>query len=151
MHKLEKRVEEWCRQIIRFQHRNLEELKDHLLCQIEQLMKGGLDEEEAFAEATARMGDAEQIRLENAKNFGLRARLMDTAYAWRSELSDNQLKKYLLRIALGTAALMMLSSAAFLPFDAEPGMWTINIPLLLWMIPSYFLTEEVDRRKKQKS
>ena len=85
MFNLNKAIEEWCQSV----HTNtwdsdskMEELRDHVHCEVERLMRNGLSDEQAFQQATDRIGDANALRIEHSKN---RAPM---AFTIRKTLSD---------------------------------------------------------------
>jgi hypothetical protein len=73
MFDLNKAIEEWCQSIHANawnSEANIDELKDHLHCEIERLTRDGLSDEQAFHRATERIGNAEDLRIEHSKNRG---------------------------------------------------------------------------------
>lgn len=68
MFHLESEIHAWCQSFRSRNHANVEELKDHLYCEIDQLTEQGLTEKQAFVIATERMGNPAELRKEYAKN-----------------------------------------------------------------------------------
>ena len=70
MFNLEQEIDNWCESIFKkgsSTHLLLDELKDHLHCEIERLKKEGLSSEDAFAKATSKMGLVNELSAEFAK------------------------------------------------------------------------------------
>jgi hypothetical protein len=71
MFDLDKDVHAWCSSIYSGGWRRasrIDELKDHLYCEVERLSEKGLSDEQAFRVATERAGNVEDLRTEAAKN-----------------------------------------------------------------------------------
>jgi hypothetical protein len=80
MFDLESEMHAWCQSVLaRGWNRaaGLDELKDHLYCEIERLSAEGLSEEQAFLTAIERMGNVAELRIEHSKNRNLAATLTD--------------------------------------------------------------------------
>ena len=74
MFDLDKEIDAWCRSVRSNRWKQASshaELKDHLHCEVERLSKEGVSEQQAFLAATERMGNVEDLRMENAKNRSL--------------------------------------------------------------------------------
>jgi len=94
MFRLNKEVEAWCQSIYeagRKSEAGIEELKDHLYCDIEQLMSEGLSEKQAFVKATERMGHPEDLYKEYVKNRNVFSRLCRIFTHQSEMLSPKQL------------------------------------------------------------
>src|SRR5690606_19923641 len=68
---LEEAVQAWSRSVHRpgcSRQDHLEELQDHLYCEIEQLQEQGMNAENAFLKATEQLGKAGDLSAEYAKN-----------------------------------------------------------------------------------
>lgn len=77
MFQLEREIDAWCQSIYESGCRRkagIEELKDHLYCEIERLMSEGLSEKQAFVQATERMGRTEELFDEYFKNRNIFSR-----------------------------------------------------------------------------
>lgn len=72
---LDRKVDEWCEQIHvdRCWYRSkdsIEELKDHLLSEIEHLEAQGMDSDAAFTAATEKLGSLRDLEREFSRNRG---------------------------------------------------------------------------------
>ncbi|GAA6206015.1 MULTISPECIES: permease prefix domain 1-containing protein [Thalassotalea] len=68
---LSKAVQQWCELVLchdSIKSKNIEELKDHLYCQIESFQAQGQDDKTAFKLAIAKMGEVETLSNEYEKN-----------------------------------------------------------------------------------
>lgn len=73
----------------------VEELKDHLFCEIEQNVREGLNEESAFLAATRRFGISEEIKSEFGKGKSIASILCEAdAEFGRFNLSTKQMAVY---------------------------------------------------------
>lgn len=80
MFDLDKEIHALCRSIYSNDWKrasSIDELKDHLYCEVERLSDEGLSEEQAFLTATERMGNVEKLRIEHAKNRSLLSSFSD--------------------------------------------------------------------------
>ena len=71
MFDLEREIDQWCRTIIDCgcaRETDLNELKDHLYCLVEEHRRQGHTEQDAFVEAITQMGDTRLITDEYARN-----------------------------------------------------------------------------------
>lgn len=110
MFRLEHEIDAWCQSIYESGCRNksgIEELKDHLYCEIERLMSKGLFEKQAFIRATERMGKAEDLFNEYFKNRNVFSRWRYILNKRREMMTPKQLAVamgvYLIFFALITA------------------------------------------------
>ena len=68
---LDKAVQQWCEVVLSndsIKSKNIDELKDHLYCQIEHFQQKGKDDKQAFKLAIEKMGEVEMISGEYEKN-----------------------------------------------------------------------------------
>lgn len=68
MFHLDSEIHAWCKSFRSRNNATVEELKDHLYCEIDQLIEDGLSEKQAFVIATQRMGNPAELRKEYTKN-----------------------------------------------------------------------------------
>ncbi|MCH9651266.1 MAG: permease prefix domain 1-containing protein [Deltaproteobacteria bacterium] len=71
MFDLDHEIQSWCRSVstsVWGRDARIEELKDHLYCEVEKLEKSGLSPEQAFRQATEGMGSVEELAAEYSKN-----------------------------------------------------------------------------------
>ncbi|MFN8446790.1 MAG: hypothetical protein U0175_38710 [Caldilineaceae bacterium] len=72
-------VDRWCQQIVdksRTDRTTIDELQDHLYCEIERQLANGVPIKEAFALATQQLGDPTLLNAEFAKNRSLLSKLI---------------------------------------------------------------------------
>ncbi len=119
MFRLDKEVEAWCQSVYDKGCQNetgMEELKDHLYCEIEHLMKEGLSEKQAFVRATERMGNAEDLYNEYFKNQNIFYRLFHSLNKRSEMMTPKQLAvimaAYVLLFAVITATAKSLLGGA---------------------------------------
>ena len=71
MFDLDSAVHQWSAQVLSadsIKNRNIDELKDHLYCEVERYIDAGFDQQEAFNKAILAMGDSDLLAGENQKN-----------------------------------------------------------------------------------
>jgi hypothetical protein len=126
----------------------VEELSDHLYCEIDRARGEGLSEEEAFNAAIARLGSAPELKAEHAKNrSALGAACQVVAKADRLGASP-EYRRLLLAHALVWAA-VMIASALVLKKTAAPetfGWLLIGVFFPLWWASDQILRRAVRRR-----
>ena len=118
MFDLEREIDQWCRTIIDCgcaRETDLNELKDHLYCLVEEHRKQGHTEQDAFVEAIKQMGDTRLITDEYARNRTLLQKI--AAYDRKVQrfltgrFSGKQLIWFLLGFSMFCALLMLLLAA----------------------------------------
>lgn len=93
MFNLEDAINRWCEQVGATRGRNpdlLDELKDHLNCEIEALLDTGLDEEQAFNQAIQKMGDTNELLKEYSENRRLYSVLCAAQQPRLSDYAQNR-------------------------------------------------------------
>ncbi len=146
MFDLEREIEHWCRTIIDCgcaRETDLNELKDHLHCLVEEHRKRGHTEQDAFVEAIKQMGDTRLITDEYARN----RTLLQTIAAYDRKVqrsitgrfSGKQLIWFLLGFSMFCALLMLLLAA----YVGLAGFWI----MLIWFIP--FIITVADPRVRR--
>ena len=139
MFKLDKEINNWCRDIIYYNcagAESLDELKDHLWCLVEAEQAKGVDEATAFSRAIKQMGDSDLISGEYAKN----ATLMRKIVAFDRKLprmierrfSGKQIIFMNLSFAVFCAAIILAGTALYPDHQQAITNWT----LVLWFIPT---------------
>jgi len=71
MFSLEKAVQQWCELVLSndsIKSRNIDELKDHLYCEVENFQQQGIEDSEAFKLAIKKMGEIDLLSGEFEKN-----------------------------------------------------------------------------------
>ncbi len=153
MFDLEREIEQWCRTIIDCgcaRETDLNELKDHLYCLVEEHRKQGQPEQDAFVDAIKQMGDTRLITDEYARNRTLLQKI--AAYDRKLErsitgrfrsitgrFSGKQLIGFLLGYSVFCALLMLLLAVYV-------GLAVIWI-MLIWFIP--FIITVADPRVRR--
>ncbi len=144
MFRLEERVTAWCLAIhprgLDRQAR-VDELADHLYCEVERWKSEGYSEEEAFRAATHQLGDADELTREHAGNTGglLRALRVLLALgacsptALSGLLTPKQASALLLGVSMAFAAAMLTSSA--LLGDSRHAPTLVFGLIALWWVP----------------
>jgi hypothetical protein len=121
------------------------ELLDHLYCEIDAGRARGLDDERAFAAAIARLGSAEGIRAEHAKNrpafWTSLAAVANCERAWLGRLDEH--RGALIGHALVWASLI-LGSSLILAKSALPH--TSSLLLTLVFVPGWWVSDQILRR-----
>jgi hypothetical protein len=68
---LDKAVQQWCELVLSndcIKSQNIDELKDHLFCQVEHFQQSGKDEKQSFKLAIEKMGEIDMLSGEYEKN-----------------------------------------------------------------------------------
>jgi hypothetical protein len=146
MFDLEREIEQWCRTIIDCgcaRETDLNELKDHLHCLVEEHREQGHTEQDAFVEAIKQMGDTRLITDEYARNRTLLQKI--AAYDRKVQrsitrrFSAKQLIWFLLGFSMFCALLMLLLAA----YGGLAVFWI----MLIWFIP--FIITVADPRVRR--
>lgn len=152
MSELDHKVDAWCEQIHvdRCWYRSKDsvaELKDHLYSEIERLQaEQGMDDEAAFAAATARLGDMRDLEREFSKNRGWLGRLSRNLAM--SECGISKKERTMRRVnALIWAALILASAIVLNTADASDA---YSFLLIAIFIPLWFASDQVVRRAMRK-
>ena len=80
-------IHEWCEAVLAQSGNStasIDELADHLYCEIERLMAEGLSATDAFTVATEQMGDSNLLRTEFAKNRNIFTKLVCAIQAFET-------------------------------------------------------------------
>lgn len=136
MFNLEQEIQNWCVKVFENQS-EMDEAIDHLYCEIERLHSEGLTEEQAFAEATKRYGDAYEVRKELNKNRNL---LIQFINLWRRPLTPK--KVGILHIVVALLFVLLISIADFIVEQTQYEIYSESITnwlLALYMIPFCYL------------
>ncbi|MFT7077119.1 MAG: hypothetical protein ACJA0P_003139 [Planctomycetota bacterium] len=151
MFHLNEQVIAWCQSV----HRNgsdrdarVDELADHVFCEIAQLTATGMSDEEAFLVATARMGKADDLAIEHNKNQGslskfgvvLLAMSCGSTERLRELVTRKQASALLLGVSLLVAAIM-LGSALITKRSDQTFIWVL---IAIWWIPFSTLSPIAD-------
>lgn len=141
MFQLDQAMNEWCDTVLVDRcgkQSNVDEIKDHLYCVIEQLIEEGLSEEQAFNAATRQLGEADDLMAEYEKNKALLDKLCAIESKVESKLRIKNMdpKKagmYQIITSLVFAAAILLTS--YLLRGTEHGPTVMFILIALWWIP----------------
>ena len=93
---LNKAVQQWCELVLcndSIKSKNIEELKDHLYCQIEQLQEQGKNDKDAFKLAIEKMGEADMLSNEYEKNRTFLQKLCAFEYGTVADLAKPTVSK----------------------------------------------------------
>lgn len=133
---LDHEIQAWCQSIHTdwfTRETTTEELKDHLYCEIEQLMNNGLSDKDAFQSATQKLGTVHNLRKEHIKNLNLFSILTSD---WSHYMSPQQATKWNTLLSLCVAITIVLSTLILelspYAFWSQPVMYTL---ILLYIIP----------------
>jgi len=141
MFDLQREVSAWCRSIQPEgcdSEEQLAELEGHLMCEIERLEKTGVPRQQAFEQATRRMGEARTIMTEYSKNQSFVARLcaLDRKLSGAERLTDPKLRKTAKRLLLGNSLLWTAAMIATALLSSEPEDAGRLVPLVF--VPLWF-------------
>ncbi len=161
MFDLDRAVDQWSDEIgssCFSQQGQLDELKDHLYSEVTRLKGEGLSAEQAFAKATERLGDADALKAEFAKNDGVMAKLFSAEKKLQETINAKGFSKR-------TVAAMRIGHALFFAFAMLASSWIIArgggdagtvlmLIVALWFatslfIPNTYLQCEVEYFKKR--
>lgn len=151
MDQLESRVRAWCRTVHRGgadREARVDELVDHVLCEVEALVETGHGEDEALRIATERVGDADALVREHAKIQGGLARLGGTLLAactgrtedLRDRLTPAQASRWIIGVSLAVAA-AMIGHALLSPGSGRVVTYAL---VAVWWVPFSTLTAVAD-------
>ena len=153
MFDLDGEIDGWCREIIDCgcaREADLDELKDHLCCLVEEQIKQGESEQNGFVIAIKQMGDSHLITAEYARNRTLLQRI--AAYDRRLQrsvtdrFSGKQLVWFSLGYSLFCVVLMVLSAVYGDSENREQNMFRIS---LAWFIPFIFVVSLPEYRRAE--
>lgn len=148
-------IAQWCQRIVAksgADQATLDELQDHLYCEVERQLTNGLPIEEAFALATQQLGDPALLNAEFAKNRSLLSKLI-------CEGEENQLvaeeipmsKKKLQRLTIANLVLFAVIIAATAWILDGTGTFT-QISLLMYALWfSMYMSFSAAHRQSDKS
>lgn len=92
---LEKAVQQWCELVLSndsIKSRNIDELKDHLFCEIENFLQEGATESEAFKAAIGKMGEVDMLSGEYEKNRTFLQKLCAFEYGTVADHNNDTVK-----------------------------------------------------------
>jgi hypothetical protein len=143
MFDLENDIEAWCQAVYKHHfcpQEQVAELKDHLYCEIEALLDEGLTEEEAFAEATDRLGSVVRLNQEAAKNqnsFLLSmAKTESKIERWADRYSPQQAARLNIFLSLFFGAAIVISTFLIELSPLEEHSQTVMYILIaVWFVP----------------
>ncbi len=146
MFNLNQSVDNWCKTIGKNRCRqkgNIDELKDHLYCEIEALVSDEINEEQAFYLAIEQVGDIEALRGEYQKNRTVFEKLNSNQQAEMFDEiiagSEKMTTKFLKKLVIGNAVLWataMLATAIVLR-GSEEGQTVLILLIGLWVASSF--------------
>jgi len=149
MFHLEKEIDAWCGSIHTswFNRKaRIEELKDHLYCEIEHLQTEGLSEKQAFFIATKRLENVEELMIEHSKNRPFIStfyhqtcdNIIHNLEKWRVFMSPKKAASLIIVVSIIFAMAITFSTSVL---DGTPYNQTVRYLLLaLWFIPFSLLS-----------
>ncbi|MEW6992357.1 hypothetical protein AADZ91_16940 [Colwelliaceae bacterium 6441] len=130
---LDKAVQQWCELVLSndsIKSKNIDELKDHLYCQIEYFQGEGEDEQQAFKSAIMKMGEVKMLSGEYEKNRSFLQKLCAFEYG---TVADHTKKTLPIKVAIIQQSIMwaaaMIASSLVID-DKQQAMTLIFIVLL---------------------
>lgn len=162
MFELDKEVDAWCQLIIPCgfnQSAKRDELKDHLYCDIEQLQKDGLTDEQAFLIATERFGDVEELKLEHEKNINAvikTVRELDETVdgffgRWSNDMKPKKAALLIIVVSIVFAIAILLSTYLLENSQyAEFSQTAMYLLIAIWFVPFSYLAAAAGKGEKEK-
>lgn len=151
MFNLEKEIDKYCKSILTNGNdtdSKIAELKDHIYCEIERLQINGLSIEQAFLQATLQLGNVDELKNENAKNWSLTNTIYDYL-DWRLPMRPGKAAILQLIVALSFAITIVISNILLVQMQQVNYSKTITYSLLaLYFIPNIYLS--IAERKRQR-
>lgn len=151
MFDLEEEVERWSKEFAGNtcgRNDRVEELMDHLYCEIENNIDEGLTEESAFLAATRRFGISEEIKAEFKKGRGIATVLCDAeANLKPSRLPTKRLALFSVLYLVGFAVLTF--TLTYLFRGQEIFVYFTPVLFVLSMVPVYFVVADQKRAKAE--
>ncbi len=145
MRELDRKIDAWCRSVHpegRRHEAKIEELKDHIHCVVEGLIKEGMSSKEAFLQATQQTGDVQELKNEHAKNNTL----IDRLEKWSNQMTPKKLALTQIVLALVAAGVMLAADAIVAGAEYEQ---TITYTILaIWFVPFMYLAGKETKLKQ---
>jgi hypothetical protein len=145
MFDLEREVTAWSRAAAAGPCRNaatVDELRDHLHCEIERARAGGLSDEAAFRAAVERLGSGEALAAELRKNRTVLGAACELAASGEPRGTTGAQRR-LLMVHGALWAAMLIVAALVLP--KGPGRETFGWLVIVLFIPMWFASERLLR------
>jgi len=142
MFNLEQEVDAWSRSVQGNgcgQMERIEELQDHLYCEIGRLQEQGLTEEQAFLKATQRLGEADDLGAEYAKNNSVLSTLWAMEQAHIEALSNHDLSPQKAASITIVHSLLFAAAMLIVPLLLEDA-GDVSLLLFAVLIPLWFIT-----------
>lgn len=152
---LDEEIQAWCEAVHprdRERQARIDELADHLHCEVERLMGEGLSKADAFMAATNQVGDSDELSQEHSKNrgrwgrwsyvLGCLCRLNSKALG--SELSEKERASLIIVVSLFFAGAMVTTS--FFLRDSEHSQTATYMWIAIWWVP-YSVLSSADSRE----
>ena len=143
MFDLDREIDSWCRDVLGARCVNtagMDELVDHVHCEVEKLRGQGMNAEEAFNAATERMGDTRELAREYTKNYGPVARLVQKLMRLENCAAHRVHYKLFIGHALAWATAMIVTALVANAFDAPKSIaGAITLALILGYVGSEHL------------
>ena len=139
MFQLKAEIHAWCQSMHAKGFRrgaSMDELEDHLRCEIDRLLQQGMSEEQAFLGATKQVGGADDLVAEYSKNRGFVSRLT-TCPEVREDQEGVMTPRKQALFMIGYSLILagaILASALLLGEDYSEWMIILWLPSL-WLLP----------------
>ena len=124
----------------------IDELNDHLYCEIERLQKQGLSVEQAFLAATEQVGRVVDLAAEHSKNRNSFFRLFDDVPGFifnDQQHGDNDMDKKraaVLNIAVSIFFAIAILLSSYMLGDSPASETVMFILIAVWWVPFSYLT-----------
>lgn len=126
----------------------VEELKDHLYCEIESNVEEGLSEESAFLAATRRFGISEDLKAEFRKGRGITSILCDAEEKTSSlNLSTGQI--IIATVAYLVVFAVLTFTLSYLLRGKELFVYLTPFLFVLFLVPAYFAVGDANRLRSE--
>ena len=152
MFDLDRAIDDWCQSVHTAGYNrkaHVEELKDHLYSEIEQLQLSGVSLEQAFYTAIERMGSTQELAAEHAKNRNTVGKCLEefakenlTSHA-HNHSSINTMKPALLNIAISIFFAIAIIVSSLLLKNSETSQTAQFFLIALWFVPFFMLNNRV--------
>lgn len=114
MFNLNQAIQQWCELVLSndsIKSKNIDELIDHLHCEVEQFIKNGKSEEQAFKAAIEKMGEIDMLAGEYEKNRSFLQKLCAFEYGTVGQnTNQNKTKSNILSQSILWASAMIASA-----------------------------------------
>ena len=150
MFNLNQAIQQWCELELSndsIKSKNIDELIDHLYCEVEQFIKNGKSEEQAFKAAIEKMGEIDMLAGEYEKNRSFLQKLCAFEYGTVGQNTNpNKTKSSILSQSILWAS-AMIASALIITHEKE-AFSVIFLVLLLLSLANIIALRKNNKRNK---